>query len=329
MSQGWVDFQAVKQAVSLAAVLQWYGVRGLRRSGAQQLRGRCPVHGPGGEDAFHASLRKNAFRCFYCQTRGNVLDLVAALERCTVREAALRLAERFGVHAGGDRAAPAVELVPEKEAGENRPLKFQLRGIDPCHPYLVQRGMDALTAAHFGVGFYAGPGLLSGRVVIPIHNQQGSLVAYCGRSIDSRLPRYQMPAGFRKSLVLFNLHRAVASGRQTVVLVEGFFDCFRVHQAGFPCVMALMGASLSPAQQSLLLERFGRIVVLLDGDAAGRHATERIAARLAGKCTLIKAVVPAGEQPDRLSVQEIRRALAAAMIATNDGGSALLRPDYV
>jgi hypothetical protein len=56
--------------------------------------------------------------------------------------------------------------------------------------------------------------------VIPIHNAAGELIAYAGRSIDGQEPKYRFPAGFRKSLVLFNLHRAIAPKASTVVVVD-------------------------------------------------------------------------------------------------------------
>ncbi len=59
-----------------------------------------------------------------------------------------------------------------------------------------------------------------------------------------------MPAGFRKSAVLFNLHRAAASGSDEVVAVEGFFDCMKGHQAGFTSVVALMGTTLSRSRRN-------------------------------------------------------------------------------
>jgi len=77
-------------------------------------------------------------------------------------------------------------------------------------------------------------GLLRGRMVIPIRNVRGRIVAYAGRALDGALPKYKLPAGFRKAWELFNVPRAVATGSRTVILVEGYFDCMRVHQAGFP-----------------------------------------------------------------------------------------------
>jgi DNA primase len=106
---------------------------------------------------------------------------------------------------------------------------------------------------------------MSGRIVIPIHNQHGELVAYAGRAIDGSEPRYKLPAGFHKSLELFNLQRAIggsnAGGR--VVVVEGFFDCMKVSQAGFACV-ALMGSSLSEPKEELLARYFKNACLMLD-----------------------------------------------------------------
>jgi hypothetical protein len=92
-------------------------------------------------------------------------------------------------------------------------LNFTLTGIDYSHPYLADRGIANETAIAFGVGFYPGPGLMHGRLVIPIHNADGELVAYCGRSVDQTRPRYRLPPAFAKSEVLFNMHRAVAGRR--------------------------------------------------------------------------------------------------------------------
>ena len=92
-----------------------------------------------------------------------------------------------------------------------------------------------------------------------------------GRAIDGEEPKYRFPAGFRKSLVLFNLHRVLKTGARTVVVVEGFFDALAVHQAGYPAVVALMGSTLSRQQGDLLTTHFDRVLLMLDGDEAGRH----------------------------------------------------------
>src|SRR5207248_1459083 len=144
---------------------------------------------------------------------------------------------------------------------------------------LEQRRINRATAEEFGAGFFSGRGSMSGRVVIPIHNLKGELVAYAGRSIDGGEPRYKMPAGFHKSVELFNVHRVIAAGSPEVVLVEGFFDCMQVYQSGFPGV-ALMGSSLSAEQEALLCSQFKIAVLMFDGDDAGKAATDDCLLRL-------------------------------------------------
>src|ERR1051325_1189209 len=147
MVDEWVDFRAVKTTVNLVEVLRGYGVDWLRSRRPGQLQGRCPIHRGSREDTFHVSVSKNAFQCFACQARGNVLDFVAVMERCTVREAALLLVRRFSVGGGPDAgilAATAGREKPNwlgKNGRFNQPLSFTLRGIDSSHAYLQTRGI--------------------------------------------------------------------------------------------------------------------------------------------------------------------------------------------
>jgi DNA primase len=202
-------------------------------------------------------------------------------------------------------------------AVNNKPLTFQLKGIDPRHPYLAFRGINPEIAERFGVGYFGGKGLMAGRVVIPIHNQRGRLVAYAGRAIDIGEPRYKLPVGYHKSLELFNLHRARGerNTERRVVLVEGFFDCIKVAAAGFACV-ALMGNSMSEAQEHLLGQHFDKICLLMDGDAAGQEAAETIAQRLTSRLYVEVINLPEGKQPDQLGSDEIRSLMEKQRLPT-------------
>ena len=228
---------------------------------------------------------------------GNVLDLVALLERCSLRDVGLRL--QSGWPTGGRPCEQLASKGSSLSSAPLQPLPFSLRLS--WHPYLDQREVHPATAAQFGVGYYAGSGFLHNRILFPIHDSEGRLVAYAGRSIDSSEPRYLFPPGFRKSQVVFNLHRAFAgtAGRPSgCVIVEGFFDCLRMHQTGYSRVIALMGVSLSEVQETLLLARFREVVLMLDGDEAWRCATQQLAARLRGKASVSVLGVPSGRQPD-------------------------------
>lgn len=106
MTTAWVDFKKVKEAIDFQMVLDHYGINALVKSG-NELRGPCPIHKSSQRSKnFTVNVHKNAFKCFSadCGARGNVLDFVAAMEQCSVRDAALKLQEWFEI---GDTAAPS------------------------------------------------------------------------------------------------------------------------------------------------------------------------------------------------------------------------------
>lgn len=302
-----LDFKSIKRAVKLESVLRHYHVE-LRRSGKDQYRGCCPIHHGDGCDAFHVNLARNVFHCFACGAGGTVLDFVAAMEGCTLLDAAQRLQSMMCTSAPSTLTPNGKELVTERRKVSS-PLNFKLTGIDCAHPYLAGRGITEKTAAEFGVGFYAGPGLMHGRLVIPIHNADGELIAYCGRTVDQTQPRYRLPPAFAKSEVLFNMHRASAGRNDFVAVVEGFFDCMKVHQAGIRSVVGLMGSALYEPQRHALLKRFRQVILLLDGDSTGRKASTVIAHTLRHHCSLRVVLLPDGVQPDQLTTKDIAEIL--------------------
>ena len=303
----WLDFRSIKREATLESVLRHYRLN-LRRSGKDQYRGRCPIHCGEGVEAFHANLARNIFRCFACGAGGTVLDFVAAMERCSLYDAGEKLKTMISSLPQEKQIANQKELVTERRK-VSLPLAFALRGVDCTHPYLADRGIDKETALTFGVGFYSGPGLMHRRLVIPIHNAEGELIAYCGRSVNQTQPRYRVPPGFAKSEFLFNMHRASATEEASVAIVEGFFDCMKLHQAGIPSVVALMGVVLYEPQYCALLGRFHDVILMLDGDVAGQKASKAIAAKLQPSCQVQVVELPVGVQPDQLSTAEIREIL--------------------
>jgi len=325
----WIDFAALKAAMPMEKLLEGYGVR-LRRRVGIYLRGRCPLPQHSSRESSESFIVNTGKNVWICHSQscaaarhgapgGNVLDFVALMEDCSITEAARRLWPRRGAGGpvGGARQGTGFkknEGAMILGAGENKnaALRFVLQPLDHAHPYLSQRGIDCRTAEYFQVGFYARAGLMQGRVVIPIQDAQGRLVGYAGRALNGQEPRYKFPRGFQKSLELFNLHRALRSQSRQVIVVEGFFDCMRVHQAGFPGVVALMGASLSRAQRQLLLDHFPAVVLMLDGDETGRRASRRIAAQLGWPMTLRVVEVPGGQQPDQITAMEIHRLIESS-----------------
>lgn len=325
MTETFVDFRIVKQRVSIDQVLQHYGVR-LRRTNHKSLRGFCPLPTHSSEkrrESFGADVERNIWACqsTSCSSArqgkkgGNILDFVALMESCSIRDAAVKLQEWFLNPASPHTHPRQTEMVvttpqaKEGETTENRPLSFALRGIDPTHSYLTTRGITQDTAKLFGVGFFPGRGSMVGRVVIPISTERGELVAYAGRAIDDSEPKYKFPSGFKKSEVLWNLDRVCQDKSvRSVIIVEGFFDTMKVTQAGFRNVVALMGLSLSDAQMQLL-RPFREIVLMLDGDQPGQTAAFDLLARLA-RSHFVRVVTLTG-QPDQMSSEELQAVLAA------------------
>jgi DNA primase len=307
------DFKSLKQRISIDQVLARYGVK-LRRVGPHTLYGPCPLPthtSRQSRQSFSVNLSLQVWSCHSASCiaargghiGGHVIDLVAIMERCGLREAGLRLQDWFSVRAS--HPAPAPPAIVSSAAEPNRPLGFALQRIDTRHPYLAQRGISPATARLFGVGMYGGSGFLAGRCVIPIRDEKSQLVAYAGRAVGGEEPKYRFPAGFRKSQVLFNLDRAIATGGRNVIVVEGFFDALKVHQAGHPAVVGLMGTSFSQRQSELLLSHFARVTVMLDGDETGWRAGEVIAQLLKPKVPVVKVELPNRVQPDQLSSAEI------------------------
>ena len=142
--QNWVNFADIKQHVPFALLLREYHVE-LRRSGRDQFRGCCPIHGGHSRDAFHVNVTKNVFHCFACGAGGTVLDFVAAMDHCSLREAALKLAHD-NTSPSPSAASCRTQLVTKKSKPLS-PLGFALRGIDSHHPYLAKRGITTSTAS--------------------------------------------------------------------------------------------------------------------------------------------------------------------------------------
>ena len=215
-----------------------------------------------------------------------------------------------------DISSEPVEINPPLQAPA-----FPLKNLNPKHPYLKKRGLNQETIEHFGLGA-ASRGLMQGRIAIPVHNENGELVAYAGRWIGEREPpegepRYKLPMGFVKTAVLFNLHRTreLAREKGDLIVTEGYFTVFKLFQCGIDNAVALMGAHLSEQQKELLVETLGaqgRVLLLFDDDEAGRAGSVKAAEELMDQLFVKVAKLPDGAiQPDELSDEDLQRIVAA------------------
>jgi DNA primase len=325
-----VDFKAVKAAITMEQVLEHYGILDKFKPGTDSLNGPCPIHKGSNPTQFRVSLSKNIWNCFSeCKHGGNVLDFIAEMENVSIHAAALKAIEWFNldpeamaansdkVESGEtERPAPAPKVAPVAEKSvPNTPLKFRLDKLEREHPYLTeQRGLTLETIVDFGIGFCS-KGMMADRIAIPIHNVKGEVVAYAGRfpgEPGEDTPKYKLPPGFRKSQELFNLDRAVKEpANQPLIIVEGFFDAMKLHQHGCRKVVALMGSTMSAAQEELIRQHTNRqshVIVMLDENDAGKAGCEDIACRLSKFCFVrVHQFDQPDMEPEHLTAEEVQQ----------------------
>jgi DNA primase len=331
-----VDFKVVKAAITMEQVLTHYGLLDRFKRNGDSLTGPCPIHKGKNPTQFRVSISKNIFNCFSeCKHGGNVLDFIAKMEKISIHAAALKAMEWFELDPDAmssdseqendheteppktdvtPKSKPASKQAPAPESSTpNKPLQFRLDKLQRSHPYLAERGLSQETVIQFGIGFCE-KGMMAGRIAIPIHNVKGEVMAYAGRCIGEQSeenPKYKLPPRFRKSLELFNIDLAMKEPKASpLIIVEGFFDCMILWQRGARRVVALMGSTMSAAQEEAirsLTDSNSHIIVMLDEDEAGRTGRDEIAARLVRSAFVkVHQFEKEGMRPEELSEGELR-----------------------
>jgi DNA primase len=155
-------------------------------------------------------------------------------------------------------------------------LHTDLLASQSAKDYLKSRSIDEESMNHFGLGYSTSMNM----VITPVHSPDGTPIGLVGRSIEGK--SFKNSTNLPKSKTLFNVHRAKKIGEH-VIVVESNFDAIRIHQAGFPNVVAVLGGVLSTEQHKLLNRYFNKITVMTDADLAGRELGLSIANRLKNK----------------------------------------------
>jgi len=300
-------FSHLKRLVSIARVLTARGVIASLKQRGQRLIGPCPVHHGDHPQAFVVDRAKDLWHCFTrCRGGGDVVELVRRMDHCPYPEVARYLAALAQV---SPTPAKAEARAPRRAY---QPYTQTLR-LDPRAPLLAQKGIWAQTARHFEAGAYQGPGFLQGCLAIRLHDPDGRPIGYAGRRLDPQQIRqygkWKFPPGLPKRELLYGFHRITSRLHQGLVVVECPWSVMRLAQIGIPAV-ALLGIHLSRPQAELL-PRTSRIVLMLDGDPAGRSASGQIADTLNPYTPLPvhRIDLPPGLDPDDLDDLELSRRL--------------------
>jgi len=240
----------------------------------------CPFHSNRHTASFSISCENGAWLCYNpaCGESGNLVELVKRILHKNDFEA-LRFI--------GSKQNEALEnfdellsgLMEEKPDFEEFPqetldkLYSEIYSTEEGKDYFKSRGIESQSIIDFNLGYSKNMGM----VTVPVHSPDGIAIGIVGRSIEGK--SFKNSTNLPKSKTIFNIHRAKKIG-SNVIVVESSFDAIRVHQAGFPNVVATLGGSLSSEQQRLLNKYFSTIVIMTDADEAGRELGLSIANRL-------------------------------------------------
>ncbi len=323
----------------------------------REWKGCCPFHDEK-TPSFYVNDQKQFYHCFGCGAHGDVISWMTEQRGLSFIDAIKELAAESGMEVpapdpvAAKRAEKRAELVDvTTEAQDWFVQNLRGSGGREALAYLNRRGLKPETLREFGFGYapeskQALPTALSrfddrmlvetgmrirtddgttydrfrGRVMLPIQDARGRVIAFGGRILDKRdgVAKYLNSPDtplFDKGRTLYNLHRAAPASRQSgrVVVVEGYMDVVALAQAGITDAVAPLGTALTEMQLEMLWRMVEVPILCFDGDAAGQRAAMRAITRalpmLAPMRSLSIVRVPSGLDPDDLIKEQGARAM--------------------
>lgn len=308
-------------------------------------KGLCPFHADK-NPSFSVDPRTNRYRCWSCGAHGDIFTWVMKTQTGDdFREALELLAKRAGIELK-TRSTESISQRKTQEAAMEEALSFfrsSLPRSSDAIAYCDRRGLseDVRNLWELGYAPDVGEALAThlkkkgfnlnecrelflverdpsggffdkfrGRLMFPIRDANGALVAFGGRVLGDGIPKYINSSDtplYRKSRVLYGLNRAKEhiSRSRAAVLVEGYLDVIACHRAGVTGAVASLGTALSEDHAKLLARWCDEATILYDADDAGEKAALRGSEILEAAGIRVKvALLPKGEDPDTLLRQE-------------------------
>ena len=351
--------EEIRERIDLVELVSGY-VR-LERAGSN-FKGLCPFHTER-TPSFYVSPSLNRFHCFGCGASGDAFAFLMRIEGISFREALHRLAERAGVELRREslarqEAEDEIERLRRAVFAAHFYYRQCLQRAPRARQYLQQRGLtpetierfqlgyapngwdyllrflqkhqitieDALSAGLIRQGEHGHYDYLRDRVVFPIHDAAGRVIAFGGRTLSDEEPKYlntpETPL-FEKRNTLYGWHlaRGAIVRQRSAIVVEGYMDLIMLHQFGFEHAVATLGTAFTEQHAAQLRRLVERVYLLYDSDSAGIRAALRAAEVLeeAGVPTFI-VELPMGEDPDSLlhkaGAEALQQALDAARPAS-------------
>ncbi len=287
----------------------------LKRAG-RNLVGLCPFHSEK-SPSFTVYPDNQSFYCFGCGAGGDVITFMKRIENLEYIEAVKLLCDRAGLAMPTDERDERTLRLRTRILEINREAaRFYYRQLTgeqgrEALAYLRGRGLTDKTITRFGLGYareswddligylrgmgctdeellaanLASRGKSGGlydqfrnRVIFPIIDLRGNVVAFGGRDLGERGPKYLNSAEtavFSKSRVLYALNIAKATKEKRMILAEGYMDVVAIHQGGFDNAVASLGTALTAEHARLIAGYVAEVVIAYDSDDAGQRATKR------------------------------------------------------
>src|SRR5215203_4550511 len=306
------DIEAVKARADIVDIIGQYVP--LARAG-RTYKAPCPFHQEK-TPSFVVNPDRQTWHCFgACSTGGDVFQFLMRRDNVSFGEALRQLAQQVGVEL--QRGGPREDYSRLIEANEAAAQYFRamLRTADAAaaaRAYVARRGVDEAAAEAFQLGYALNSydalrrhltergfrpeelmqvGLLSegergtydrfrDRLIFPIRDEKGRVIAFGGRVLGDALPKYlnsPQTALFDKSGTLYALDLAKEAIRTagSAVIVEGYMDVIAAHQHGIRNVVATLGTALTEKHVQILKRYTRRVTLAMDADAAGQEAMSR------------------------------------------------------
>ncbi len=288
----------------------------LKRAG-QNYKGLCPFHSEK-TPSFMVSPDKQIFHCFGCGVGGNLVHFVMKYENLSFQESLRLLAKKAGINLkeykfnSSSNNEGLREKLAELHREATKVFVENLKRSKVAQTYLRERGLTEDTIRAFSIGyalkdwrhlsnylkdkgfhssFILQSGMVSSgdkgsydtfrdRIIFPICDIQGDIIAFGGRVMDDSQPKYLNSADsplFRKGETLYGLNLAKDGIRKKeyAIIVEGYLDVMMSHQCGFGNTVAPLGTALTPGHLQKLKRFTKKAVLVFDGDEAGKSAAKR------------------------------------------------------
>ena len=311
----------------------------LRRRG-KNLTGLCPFHSEK-TPSFTVYPETQSFYCFGCGAGGDAITFLRKIENLDYVEAVRELARRAGMtvpegaleDSGRKLRTRILEL--NREAARFFHATLMSEAGREGRAYLIGRGLTQKTVTRFGLGYapeswdsllahlrgkgfteeeavaasLAVRGKRGGcydafrhRVIFPIIDLRGSVIAFGGRNLGEKGPKYLNSGDtpvFKKSRNLFALNFAKSTKRKELILCEGYMDVVSLHQGGFDNAVATLGTALTPEQAKLIAGHTSSVVLSYDSDGPGQAATKRAMALFQDTGVKVRVLsIPGAKDPD-------------------------------